>query len=161
MRTLTALIVISLLSLTINSVLQAQAAGPAPAPADGLPTAPGKTVLVGMCTTCHGSDIIVDPPRAVPVWKETLALMKEIGATGSEADWKTVADYLTTHLAHLNVNKATAGEIELVFGVSQKVAEGVVAYRDTQGGFKTIDDLKKAPELDAAKIDALKPRLSF
>jgi hypothetical protein len=35
------------------------------------------------------------------------------------------------------------------------------AYRDQQGGLKTIDDLKKAPGLDAAKIDALKDRLLF
>lgn len=161
MRTFSGLVVLSLLSLTITSVLRAQAAEPAPVPADGLPNAPGKTVLVGMCTLCHGVDLIVDTPRTVPVWKDTLALMKDIGATGSEEDWKAVADYLTTHLAHLAVNKATAGEIELVFGVDQKIAEGVVAYRDTQGGFKTIDDLKKAPDLDAAKIDALKPRLIF
>jgi len=59
------------------------------------------------------------------------------------------------------VNKATAGEIEQVFGVNETIAAGVVAYRDQQGGFKTIDDLKKAPNLDGAKVDALKARLIF
>ena len=48
-----------------------------------------------------------------------------------------------------------------MFGVNEAVAKDVVAYRDKQGGFKTIDDLKKAPGLDAAKIDALKDRLLF
>jgi competence protein ComEA len=87
--------------------------------------------------------------------------MKDFGAEGSDDDWKAVTDYLVVHLAHLEVNKATAGEIEQVLEVSDKIAEGVVAYRDQQGGFKTIDDLKKAPDLDGAKIDALKPRLIF
>jgi DNA uptake protein ComE-like DNA-binding protein len=48
-----------------------------------------------------------------------------------------------------------------VLGVTMGVAEGVVAYRDARGGFKTIDDLKGVPELDAATIDALAPRLLF
>ena len=114
-----------------------------------------------MCTVCHGTDLITDTSRTAPLWADTLLLMKDFGAEGSEEDWKTVSDYLMANLAHLDVNKATAVEIEKVFSVSQKVAEGVVAYRDKQGSFKTIDDLKKAPDLDASKIDALKPRLIF
>ena len=131
------------------------------APPDKLPEAPGKAVLVRMCTACHGTDFITDTSRTAPLWVDTLLLMKDFGAEGSEEDWRTVSDYLMTHLAHLEVNKATAVEIEKVFGVNQKVGEGVVAYRDKQGGFKTIDDLKKAPDLDPAKLDALKPRLIF
>lgn len=136
-------------------------ASQAPVPPDKLPDAPGKAVLTRMCTVCHETDLIVDTPRTVPIWAETLLLMKEFGAEGSDADWKTVADYLITHLAHLAVNKATSDQFAQVFGVSERIAAGVVAYRDTQGGFKTIDDLKKAPGLDAARIDALQPRLIF
>jgi competence protein ComEA len=130
-------------------------------PPDKLPDAPGKAVLTRMCTTCHGTDVIVDPPRTVPVWVDTVLLMKDFGAEGSDDDWKAVTDYLIVHLAHLEVNKATAGEIGQVFGVSERIADGVVAYRDKQGGFKTIDDLKKAPDVDGAKIETLKPRLIF
>ena len=137
---------------------QANQASP---PADGLPDAPGKALVVGTCTSCHGADIIVDPPRTVPVWVDTVLAMKDFGAVASDSDFKTITDYLVTHLAHLEVNKAAAGEIALVFGVTEKIAEGVVAYRDMEGGFKTIDDLKKAPDLDAAKVEALKGRLIF
>jgi competence protein ComEA len=72
-----------------------------------------------------------------------------------------VTDYLLVNLAHLQVNTATAEEMAPVLGVTMGVAEGVVAYRDARGGFKTIDDLKGVPELDAATIDALAPRLLF
>ena len=152
---------VPLLAAASFVALASAQANQAPAPPDELPDAPGKSVLVRMCTLCHETDLIVDTPRTVPVWNDTLALMKEFGAEGSEEDWKTVAAYLTVHLAHLEVNKATAGEVTLVFGVSEKIAEGVVVYRDKQGGFKTIDDLKKAPDLDPRKIDALQPRLIF
>jgi hypothetical protein len=60
-----------------------------------------KAVVVRRCTVCHGTDVIVDTPRTVPVWTDTVLLMKDFGAEGSEEDWKTVADYLMTHLAML------------------------------------------------------------
>jgi competence protein ComEA len=113
----------------------------------------GKAVLVRLCTECHGTEVVLDPPRTVPVWIDTLFAMKDFGAKGSDEEFKTIADYLITNLARVEVNKSKAEEVVLVFGVSEKIAEELVAYRDKQGGFKTIDDLKKAPGLDAAKVD--------
>ena len=151
---------IPLLAFTVFFSLASVRANQAPPP-DKLPDGPGKAVFTRMCTNCHGTDVVLDPPRTVPVWVDTVLLMKDFGAEGSDDDWKAVTDYLIVHLAHLEVNKATAGEIGQVLGVSEKIAEGIVAERDKQGGFKTIEDVKKAPDVDGAKIDALKPRLIF
>jgi competence protein ComEA len=131
----------------------------AQAPPDKLPEAPGKPVVVMVCTSCHDSSIMTDAPRTVESWVDVMYLMKDFGATLTDEQWKTVTDYLVTNLALLEVNKAEAAHLQLVFGVSDTVAADVVAYRDKQGGFKTIDDLKKAPGLDAAKIESLKERL--
>ena len=133
----------------------------AQAPSDKLPDAPGKPVVVTLCTSCHDSSLMTDAPRTIEGWVDVMYLMKDFGATMTEEQWKTVTDYLVTHLALVEVNKAEAAHVQLVFGVNDAVAKEVVAYRDKQGGFKTIDDLKKAPGLDAAKIDALKERLLF
>lgn len=141
--------------------LTSVSAQPGQAPADKLPEAPGKAVLTRMCTSCHGTDVITDAPRTVPGWVDTVLSMKDFGAMGSDEDFTVVTDYLIVHLALLEVNKATAAEMAPVLGVSAQTAAGVVAYRDAQGGFKTVDDLKRAPELDASKIDALAPRLLF
>jgi competence ComEA-like helix-hairpin-helix protein len=128
---------------------------------DTLPEASGKAVLIRVCTTCHDTDLITEAPRTVPGWIDTVYSMRDFGAEMSEDEFKTVTDYLLVNLAHLRVNTATAEEMAPVLGVTMGVAEGVVAYRDARGGFKTIDDLKGAPELDAATIDALAPRLLF
>jgi competence protein ComEA len=133
----------------------------AQAQADKLPEASGKPTVVAVCTSCHGSDVMTDAPRTVDGWVDVVYAMKDFGAMATEAEWKTVTDYLVANLALLEVNKAEAAHLQLVFGVTDPVAKEVVAYRDMQGGFKTIDDLKKAPGLDAAKIDALKERLLF
>jgi competence protein ComEA len=40
-------------------------------------------------------------------------------------------------------------------------AAAVVDYRKKNGDFKTIDDLKKVPDVDGKKLDAKKDRLAF
>jgi competence protein ComEA len=142
-------------SLATARAVEAQAAP------EKLPDAPGKATVVGVCTSCHDSNLITDAPRTVAGWEDMLYAMKDFGAMATEAEWKTISDYLVTNLALLEVNKAEAAHVQLVFGVSDMVAADVVAYRDKEGGFKTIDDLKKAPGLDAGKIDALMERLIF
>ena len=142
-----------------SPIVGSGAALAAQAPPDKLPEAAGKPVVVMVCTSCHDSSIMTDAPRTVESWVDVMYLMKDFGATLTDEQWKTVTDYLVTNLALLDVNKAEAAHVALVFGVTDMVAADVVAYRDKQGGFKTIDDLKKAPGLDAAKIESLKERL--
>lgn len=141
--------------LTTASAVEAQA------PADKLPEAPGKATVVSVCTSCHDSSIITDAPRTVAGWEDMLYAMKDFGAMATEAEWKTVSDYLITNLALLEVNKAAAPHIGLVFGIPETAAADVVAYREKQGGFKTIDDLKKAPGLDSGRVESLKERILF
>lgn len=150
-----------LFTLAVCFALTAAHAVEAQAPPDKLPEAPGKPVVVKVCTTCHDSSIITDAPRTVAGWEDMEYLMKDFGAMATEAEWKTISDYLVTNLALLEVNKAAAEHVRLVFGVSDAVAADVVAFRDKQGGFMTIDDLKQAPGLEAVKVDALKDRLLF
>lgn len=132
-----------------------------PAAAQELPEGSGKAVVQKICTTCHGLDYLVPSERTVPVWRDTLDLMRGYGAEATEEQWKTITEYIIANLAYLNVNAATAEDIGLVFAVNEKIAQDVVAYREKQGAFKTIDDLKKAPDLDAQKVDALQARLLF
>lgn len=126
-----------------------------------LPEAPGKDVVARVCIVCHGLDYLVPSDRTASQWRDTLANMRQAGALASDEEWKTMTEYVMANIAYVNVNKATAEEIRLVFAVGEKIAQAVVAYRDTQGGFKTLEDLKQAPDLDPKKIDALKTRLIF
>lgn len=158
------LVISPFLSVISFQTVHARAATPFQAQAADdhvLPEAPGKAAVERVCTMCHGVDYIVPSERTVPVWRDTLDLMRGYGAEASDADWKVITDYIMANIAHVNVNKATVEEIGLVFGVNEKIAQGVVAYRDKQGGFKTIEDVKQAPDVDPKKIDVLKPRLIF
>lgn len=134
------------------------AAAPAPAQA-GLPEGEGRAVVEKICSTCHGLEYLVPSRRSVRNWVETIELMKSFGAEATDEQWKTITDYIVDRLAVLNANKAAGDEFARLFHIDDKAAEAVVQYRDKQGGFKTVDDVKKAPGLDAARVDALGDRL--
>jgi competence protein ComEA len=57
----------------------------------------------------------------------------------------------------------TISKMQLQSGLGLTAAESdaVIAYRKKNGDFKTIDDLKKVPDLDAKKVDAKKDHLAF
>jgi len=134
---------------------------PAAARQAGLPDGEGRAVVEKLCITCHGLDYIAPSQRTVRNWLETIELMKSFGAEATDEQWKTVTDYLVGYVAYLQANKATADEFAMLFRIDDKAAQGVVSYREKQGGFKTVDDLKKAPGLDGARVDALQARLLF
>ena len=140
--------------------IPAGAAAPVQAPPPPLPDGPGKAVVERICLGCHGAELIL-PERSVPVWRETLELMKGFGAVATDEEWKTIHVYILSNVAYLNVNRGGADDFAAVFLLDAEAAGGVVAHREKAGGFKTIDDLKKAPGLDAARVDAAKDRISF
>ena len=68
-------------------------------------------------------------------------------------------DYLATNFLGeasrpLNVNTAPQIDLESVAGLLRKEAGAVIEYREKNGPFKTLDDMKKVPGLDFKKIDS-------
>ena len=45
-------------------------------------------------------------------------------------------------MAAVNLNTASKAELEAVKGIGLKKAEAIIAYREKNGSFKTVDDLK-------------------
>ncbi len=90
--------------------------------------------------------------------------MAGFGAQGTDEDFTEILDYLVKNFpanAPINVNKATAAQLETGLGFSSTEAEAVIKYREKNGDFKTADDLKKVPDLDVKKVDDKKDRLAF
>jgi competence protein ComEA len=81
------------------------------------------------------------------------------------ADEEAIVAYLAKNFPKpapkVNVNKTTAKELEAGLGLAAKHVEAIVRYREQKGAFKTLDDLKKVPGLDPAKIESGKDRPEF
>ena len=99
-----------------------------------------------------------------PQWESKVIemLQEEPGVTAQER--AAIVEYLSTNFkpgGKIYVNKAAAKDLETALDLSSKDAEAIVRYRNERGSFRTLDDLKKVPGLDAAKVDAKKDRLEY
>jgi competence protein ComEA len=92
--------------------------------------------------------------------------MVALGAKITDQEYSAVLEYLSKNfpaeeLPKLNVNKATAIEFESRLTLTRSQAAAIIHYRAKHGPFKSIQDLKKVPGVDAAKIESKKDRLAF
>jgi competence protein ComEA len=155
----------SLLSvMTAHSQQAPQPAAPAQQYSE-LPDGPGKDTLIRVCGKCHSPDNVIANGQDRTGWESEITKMAGFGAQGTDEDFTAILDYLVKNFpagsGTVNVNKATAAQLESGLGFTSAEAEAVVEYRKKNGDFKSIDDLKKVPDVDAKKIDAKKARLAF
>ena len=129
-----------------------------------LPDGPGKKTLIRVCSTCHSPDNVLANGQDRAGWENTITKMAGFGAAATDDEFTEILDYLVKNFpanTPINVNKATAVQLESGLGLTTAEAEAVIKYRDKNGDFKSIDDLKKVPDVDAKKLDAKKDRLAF
>ena len=60
----------------------------------------------------------------------------------------------------VNINTATQSELEAVKGLGPAKAKAIIAYREQNGAFKSVDDLDKVKGFGKASIDKLRTDLS-
>jgi competence protein ComEA len=108
----------------------------------------------------------VAPRQDRAAWQATMDKMVALGAKGTQKDFDAIVDYLAKtypaeEVPKIKVNEARAIELESGLSLTRSQAAAVIQYRTRNGDFKSIEDLKKVPGIDAAKIEARKDRLLF
>ena len=129
-----------------------------------LPDAPGKDIVVRVCTKCHGPGNIAKKRLNRDDWDDQIADMVERGAKGTPEELAAVVNYLTANFgpdAKVNVNDAPIDELKSVLGLSSPEAVAIVEYRQGHGKFKVWRDLLKVPGVDAKKIEGKAPWMTF
>jgi competence protein ComEA len=121
-----------------------------------------KALLERTCTKCHKLSDTLSQRNNKERWSAVVDDMIARGAEATDAEIETLVDYLARNFgAKVNVNKATAAELAAVLELPQAGASAIVEYRQKNGDFKNLDDLKKVPELDWKAIESRKDRLDF
>lgn len=59
-------------------------------------------------------------------------------------------------LAAVNINTATAEELKALPGIGPAKAQAIVDYRQSNGGFKSVEDLKKVKGIGEGIFNKLK-----
>ena len=138
----------------------------APHAAAQLPEGPGRKETVKLCSQCHAADVVMSVGQDRAGWAATLRKMSALGARGTDEEFRAVLEYLAARfpaqeLPRINVNTATAIELESGLTLKRSQAAAIIAYRAQHGKFASLEDLKRVPGLDAAAIDAKKDRVTF
>ncbi len=139
-----------------------------------LPDGEGKQTVIRMCTKCHGPAVFRKVKMGRLAWEDEVAAMVERGAVGTEEEIKTVVDYMAKNFGRdskanaapkekekINVNKATARQLETSLELSAKDAAAIVQFREKNGDFQQWQDLQKVPGLDAKSLEEKKARIVF
>jgi competence protein ComEA len=124
------------------------------------PEAVDRATFRAICGTCH-STALVDGLRTEEEWREEIDQMIKVGARGTPEQFERILRYLARTQTIVNVNTADARQMALVLEVSESVAEAVVKRRNSSGKFKNLEELKRVPGLDPAKLDGRKDRIEF
>jgi competence protein ComEA len=131
-----------------------------------LPDGPGRAETQKVCSQCHELDRSISLRQDRAGWQATINKMVDLGAKASDTEISSVLDYLSAHypadeVPRINVNKCRAIDLESGLSLRRSQAAAVIEYREKNGPFHTIEDLKKVPGIDAGKIESKKDRLTF
>jgi len=130
-----------------------------------LPAGPGRDTTIRVCSKCHSPDNVITNGQDRDGWEATITKMAGFGAAATDDEFSAILEYLVKNFppstGQVHVNQATSAELAAGLGLTTAEADAVVDYRKKNGDFKTIDDLKKVPNVDAKKLDAKKDKLVF
>ena len=56
----------------------------------------------------------------------------------------------------VNINTATAAQLEQIPGIGAAFAQRIISYRDKQGSFKTVDELKNVSGIGDKKLESIR-----
>ena len=130
-----------------------------------LPEGEGKEVVELHCLKCHGPENFINKKYTKDGWDEVIYSMQGRGLSATEAEYEIIArycaKYLTGAVAKVNMNRASAKELESGLGLGADQAEAIVRYRAEKGDFRSWQDVVKVPGIETRKIEDNKEKLTF
>ena len=110
-----------------------------------LPTADGEKVNMAQVLK-DGQQVRVPEKQA-----GSSALPANTGKASSAV--KTKAD------GPININTASAEELDALPGIGPAMAKRIIEYRETEGAFTAIEDIKKVKGIGEAKFEKMKDKI--
>ena len=82
-------------------------------------------------------------------------------ATTSSSTATSTATGTSSSSEKININTATAQDLQKLSGIGEKRAEQIISYREQNGAFKSIDDLTKISGIGEKTLEKLKDQLEL
>jgi competence ComEA-like helix-hairpin-helix protein len=128
---------------------------------DKFPDAEEKEVVTSTCSACHTLSRVAANHRDQMQWAQTVKIHEGRGLKLDPEDAKPIVRYLAAYFGPLvNINQATASEFADLPGVSNKMADAAVHYRNEHGPYQSTGDLSAVEGFSPAVLTRLRNRLS-
>lgn len=126
-----------------------------------LPEAPGREAVKKICGECHEVEAVIAARRTKIGWEQTIDDMVSRGAEGTEEEMAAVLAYLTASFGKVNVNTASAEDLQKALALSTKEAQAVLSYREKNGKYKNFEELLKTPGISPEKLREKRNLVAF
>ncbi len=157
----------AIVNYLVKNFGQEEAAAPPKVAAKVMPEGAGKEIILRECTACHMPDHFTKYQHTNEEWQAIVVRMGTRVRSATKDELETVQKYLATNYpkvedaGKVNVNKATAKDIETRLNLTPAEAEAVVQYRQRHGDFREWGDMLVIYGVDGLKLQAVKDRMSF
>lgn len=94
-------------------------------------------------------------PATLEAWSQLLTLPRAHAANTTPSPRATSSSGASSQT--LDLNRAAAAELERLPGVGPSLAARIIAYRDSAGGFRSIDQLVQVRGIGPVLLQRLKP----
>jgi competence protein ComEA len=84
----------------------------------------------------------------------------KLGETAEDNVQQPAAAEVDAGKQKVNLNHATAEELQTLTGIGPAKAEAILSYREEAGGFKTIEDLMNVPGIGEKSFEKFKDSIS-
>ena len=101
------------------------------------------------------ADILQDGEKVYIYSKQEVEELKSIGKLNDEIDNTTKKDN------KININTATQAELEEITGIGPSLAQKIIEYRESNGKFKDIEELKNVSGIGDKKFESMKSQITI
>lgn len=115
------------------------------------------TAAIFACGVTYGRHTAPNQIHIKEYIQEEVEESASTDANAEAADKNTVDDYLIAD--KINLNTATADVLMLLPGIGETFAQRIIAYRDQNGPYKSIDELMNIEGLGQKRVDDIRQYL--
>ncbi len=124
------------------------------------------TLSLSIVTGVQAQRTIVDNPMlsSAPVRYGTYSSSKKTAPQPTISSEKSKTSTYSNKSAlavMVNINSATENELIALPGIGPSKAHAIAEYRQQQGGFKSVDELKEVKGIGSATLDKLRAYVTF
>jgi competence ComEA-like helix-hairpin-helix protein len=119
-----------------------------------------RQAVQAVCGRCHNTALFESKPQSWQRWNDVFADMTQRGANGTDEQLIRVTRYFLENLTIVNINSSPSDELAGVLGVTDDVAEAIIARR-RERPFANLAELRAVSGVNAENLEKRRTRILF